>query len=286
MTTRLRPTSRLAFVAILTSIALPACGGDMVPVGGHDAGRSGDAGAPNDASAPADAGAPRDGGPRPDDASAVSDGGPPVGDGAIPHYDGAIPHYDGSIPFYDGSIPFYDGSIPFYDGSIPFYDGGGAPTFCGGFIGAACAPDAFCDYDEVFSSACGGADGSGVCRPRPTECTDIGGSVCACDGHTYSNECYAQMAGFDIWSVGACDGGGGAECSPDDVTVSGPCDAFFGYAWNGFECYSLSGCSCTGDVCGRHATRDACEEAHAACFSVAPPGEDPGEPGDPGVPGR
>jgi hypothetical protein len=55
-------------------------------------------------------------------------------------------------------------------------------------------------------------------------------------------------------------------CLPQDATGVGPCDRFFGYAWNGNACVGVSGCSCEGADCGRLcASLDVCEKEHADC---------------------
>lgn len=79
---------------------------------------------------------------------------------------------------------------------------GGTVMSCGGWGGAVCPPDMFCDYPA--NDPCGGADSPGVCVPRPM-CPDPGGSgACGCDGQYYLSECSAQASGTDVT--------GGKEC--------------------------------------------------------------------------
>jgi hypothetical protein len=77
---------------------------------------------------------------------------------------------------------------------------------CGGFRGAICPRNQFCYY--TLEAYCGFADATGVCRPIPDEtCTEEHAPVCGCDGETYTNECFANAAGYSIQHVGPCEGG-------------------------------------------------------------------------------
>ncbi|MGF1467882.1 MAG: Kazal-type serine protease inhibitor [Sandaracinaceae bacterium] len=67
---------------------------------------------------------------------------------------------------------------------------------CGGFAGALCRPDEYCDYDD--EGGCGQADGQGTCTLRPLVCNGIVDPVEGCDGRVYSNACLAHAAGVDI----------------------------------------------------------------------------------------
>lgn len=73
---------------------------------------------------------------------------------------------------------------------------------CGGFAGFTCASSEWCDYAD--GDLCGGADGMGICRPRPTSCDEDYSPVCACNGVTYSNACKANRAGQDVLYKGTC----------------------------------------------------------------------------------
>jgi hypothetical protein len=138
----------------------------------------------------------------------------------------------------------------------------GLPRACGARLGDTCAADEFCDFE---SFGCDWADATGTCRPRPEECTTELFPVCGCDGVTYPNPCAAQMAGTDVASEGPCPGD--RDCGPMDVRGSGPCAAFFGYAWDGDECVGLSGCDCEGPDCGAlYDTYDACLDDHLECI--------------------
>jgi len=64
--------------------------------------------------------------------------------------------------------------------------------------------------------------------------------------------------------------GCGVACAPQDAKGVGPCEAFFGYAWNGKECVGLSGCSCEGKDCNNtYASPEECTKAHAECGTGA-----------------
>ncbi|NJK33290.1 MAG: hypothetical protein HC927_13315 [Deltaproteobacteria bacterium] len=50
-----------------------------------------------------------------------------------------------------------------------------------------------------------------------------------------------------------------------------PCDAFFGYAWTGLTCKSISGCECSGADCDSlYQDQNQCWDDHALCELPAP----------------
>ena len=74
---------------------------------------------------------------------------------------------------------------------------------CGGFAGATCDADEYCDWGTLPSD-CGGADGSGTCKPRPTSCPPEHGIFCGCDGKVYDSPCDAALAGQGVRNEGPC----------------------------------------------------------------------------------
>jgi len=83
---------------------------------------------------------------------------------------------------------------------------------CGGLLGAGCSANEYCAYD--IKAACGAADQTGVCTPKPQVCLDIYAAVCGCDGQTYANDCEAAGKGTSVAHTGACD-------QPSSGTVCG-----------------------------------------------------------------
>ncbi len=78
---------------------------------------------------------------------------------------------------------------------------------CGGIAGLPCGESEFCKLD-VGECCC---DFQGLCMPLPDVCIEIFAPVCGCDGQTYSNSCFADVAGVSIDHEGECEdvGSGG-----------------------------------------------------------------------------
>jgi hypothetical protein len=90
------------------------------------------------------------------------------------------------------------------------WDEGGlccAPTqydkACGGWAGETCSQSQYCAYEA--GSDCGMADGQSVCKPRPRACDSVYTPVCACNGKTYGNACYAALDGYGVLRAGKCE---------------------------------------------------------------------------------
>lgn len=133
---------------------------------------------------------------------------------------------------------------------------------CGGLFNPVCPSTHYCDFTEL--GACGLLDETGICQPRPTDCSTDCVEVCGCDGTTYCNECEAHAAGREVASEGAC--APPDPCRPMDAFGIGDCTTSVGWAWNGSACVELIGCSCDGTDCFRvESTQELCEAPFASC---------------------
>ncbi len=156
--------------------------------------------------------------------------------------------------------------------------GAGGGTMCGGFAGLQCAADEYCDFPDDL---CGGADGSGVCKPRPEGCNNIYQPVCTCDGTVAGNDCDAYSQGLDVSILGGC-------TPPDGMFACGVgfCDkAMFycrktlsdvgGYP-DSYECQALpAGCAGGAPTCACLADQpcsDMCAEADGGVTLTCPGG--------------
>jgi len=72
---------------------------------------------------------------------------------------------------------------------------------CGGIAGIPCTDPR--DYCKLNDGECC-CDFQGICATRPDACIEIFEPVCGCDGETYSNSCFAEMAGVSVDHAGEC----------------------------------------------------------------------------------
>lgn len=86
-------------------------------------------------------------------------------------------------------------------GGGTFTPDGGSGIVCGGFSGATCPSNEWCDFPR---DDCGATDGTGTCKPRPLGCPDLFAPVCGCDGTVHSNACDGQALGVDVSVIGSC----------------------------------------------------------------------------------
>jgi len=106
-----------------------------------------------------------------------------------------------------------------------------------------CSPEGYC------AKASGDCDGQGACQARPEACIAVWDPVCGCDGVTYSNTCYAAMAGVSVDYQGQCE---------PDVT---PCDS-------SADCDAADYCAKSPGDCDGEGT---CQSRPQACPAVWDP---------------
>lgn len=85
--------------------------------------------------------------------------------------------------------------------------GGGPVPIMGEWTGGIFIKWCPCEWGQYCYTPPGECDADPVCMWRPDACLDVWDPVCGCDGNTYSNACYAAMAGVGVQYHDACDGG-------------------------------------------------------------------------------
>lgn len=130
----------------------------------------------------------------------------------------------------------------------------GVGSDCGGGDGS-CPTDLFCDPNPGLCSTPGpltvpGLPPPGQCVSVPEACIEIFDPVCGCDGTTYSNDCFRQMARVAKDHDGSCFGGGeGATCGG---FAGFPCDEGLTCQFEAGSCQIADGfgvCVPRADVC-------------------------------------
>lgn len=78
----------------------------------------------------------------------------------------------------------------------------GGGDACGSRGLPECEKAEYCKFSE--KDRCGETDRPGLCTQRPQLCPQVFKQVCGCDGHTYTNACFAAAAGVSVRSQGPC----------------------------------------------------------------------------------
>jgi hypothetical protein len=160
-------------------------------------------------------------------------------------------------------------------GGVPPIDGGSGAD-CGGFVGATCSADEFCDFGR---NSCGATDESGICRARPTGCPDFFQPTCGCDGEVHSNPCEANAAGVDTSDIGSCPAPpnqfacGSTFCDLDTQfcqragsDIGGEPDSFQCIELP-ISCEPIANCGClANEPCGRECSGDSSNGLTVVCF--------------------
>ena len=91
--------------------------------------------------------------------------------------------------------------------------------------GKSCTVNAQCKSKKQYcAKAVGDCKGKGSCTARPNVCPLFVKPVCGCNGKTYSNSCFAAVAGVNVKSEGACPkpkGGGTYTCKTNKDCPAG-----------------------------------------------------------------
>lgn len=138
--------------------------------------------------------------------------------------------------------------------------------------GPACQDNGRCERARYCQKT--KCQGPGRCVDRPQACPLVFDPVCGCNGATYSNGCFAAMAGINVRSAGACGIGctKNSDCKGKNqycATASGRCGGQGLCTPKSEDCIDVLDpvCGCNGKT-----YRNFCHAARAG-VNVSAPGE-------------